>query len=353
VRVIVTGGAGFIGSALIRRVVTEGHQVLNIDKLTYVSRPDAIATVASQPNYRFLRDDVVDAAAMERAFIEFDPEVIFHLAAETHVDRSIDKPAPFIETNIYGTYAVLEAALRCWSRLDDVRRKHFRVIHVSTDEVYGSLGHEGMFCEDSPYRPNSPYSASKAAADHLAHAWFVTYGLPVTVSNCSNNYGPFQHPEKLIPTVLRHALMGSPVPVYGNGKNRRDWLHVDDHVDGLMRVYERGQPGEKYLFGGRAEIANLELVQILCRILDRLKPRSSGGGYSDLISFVADRPGHDFRYAIDPTKTERELGWSAARSLDLGLEETVAWYVANPSWLVRPDAELARLGLSRAADGMR
>jgi len=352
-RAAVTGGAGFIGSALVRRGVADGHQILNIDKLTYAGSMDAVAMVAERASYRFLRADVVDGDAIAHAFAEFAPDVIFHLAAESHVDRSIDRPAAFIATNVVGTHAVLEAALRYWSKLDTARRARFRFVHVSTDEVYGSLGDDGLFREDSPYRPNSPYSASKAAADHLARAWFATYGLPVIVSNCSNNYGPYQHPEKLIPTVLRHALRESEIPVYGDGRNRRDWLHVDDHVDGLLQLFAHGRPGESYLFGGRAEIANLDLVRTLCRILDRQRARPSGGSYADLIAFVADRPGHDFRYAIDPTKAERHLSWSPRRSLDLGLEETVAWYLAHPSWLERPAAELARLGLSRAGGQSR
>lgn len=352
-RAVVTGGAGFIGSALVRRAVADGHHILNIDKLTYASSADAVATVTGQPNYQFLRGDVVDGDAMARAFAAFDPDVIFHLAAESHVDRSIDRPAVFLETNVYGTYAVLEAALRFWCNLDAARQAAFRVVHVSTDEVYGSLGEDGQFREESPYRPNSPYSASKAAGDHLARAWFSTYRLPVIVSNCTNNYGPYQHPEKLIPTVLRHALIGAAIPVYGEGRHRRDWLHVDDHVDGLLRLFSHGRPGESYLFGGRSEIANLELVQLLCRMLDRLKPRGTGGSYTEQIGFVADRPGHDFRYAVDPAKAERDLAWSARRSLDLGLEQTVAWYLANPSWLERPAAELARLGLGHTAGQAR
>jgi dTDP-glucose 4,6-dehydratase len=248
---------------------------------------------------------------------------------------------------------MLEAALRYWSKLDDKRRRRFRLIQVSTDEVYGSLGPEGLFSESSPYQPNSPYSASKASADHLAHAWFVTYGLPAVVTNCSNNYGPYQHPEKLIPTMLRHALAGSPIPIYGSGSNRRDWLHVDDHVDGLLRAFDRARPGEKYLFGGRAEIANVDLAHKVCTVLDALKPRSDGRSYADQISFVTDRPGHDFRYAIDPAKAEHELGWRARRSLDAGLHHTVDWYLAASGTFVRPAHELERLGLARAAGGTR
>ncbi len=352
-RAIVTGGAGFIGSALVRRAIGDGHQVLNIDKLTYAGRLETVAAVSGDPNYSFLRADVADAAAMIRAIADFAPDAVFHLAAETHVDRSVDHPATFIETNVGGTYAMLEAALRYWSALDGRRRAQFRFVQVSTDEVYGSLGRDGHFCEDTPYRPNSPYSASKAAGDHLANAWFVTYGLPVLVSNCSNNYGRFQHPEKLIPTVLRHALAGSAIPVYGDGSNCRDWLNVEDHVEGLLRLRERGRPGEKYLFGARADVANLALVKMLCGILDRLRPRPDGTSYAAQISFVDDRPGHDFRYAIDPAKAERALGWSPRRALPDGLAETVAWYLDHPSWLVRPEAELMRLGLARSAGDAR
>ena len=352
-RAIVTGGAGFIGSALVRRLVGDGHAVLNIDKLTYAGRLETVASVSRDPNYSFLRADVADAMVMTRACAEFGPNVVFHLAAETHVDRSVDQPAAFIETNVGGTCAMLEAALRYWSGLEGEARRQFRFMQVSTDEVYGSLGSEGHFCEDSPYRPNSPYAASKAAGDHLANAWFVTYGLPVLVSNCSNNYGPFQHPEKLIPTVLRHALAFSPIPVYGDGRNCRDWLYVDDHIDGLLRLYERGRPGEKYLFGARADVNNVALVETLCGILDRFKPRAQGGSYASQISFVDDRPGHDFRYAIDPAKAERELGWAVRRALPGGLQETVSWYLEHPAWLVRPDAELRRLGLARGSERAR
>jgi dTDP-glucose 4,6-dehydratase len=353
VRAIVTGGSGFIGSALVRRAVADGHRVLNVDKLTYAGRPARVANVSEHRGYSFLRADVADGPAMAHAIREFAPDVIFHLAAESHVDRSIDHPSTFIETNIRGTFSVLEAALRYWSHLDGERMKTFRVIQVSTDEVHGSLGPDGRFDENSPYRPNSPYSSSKAAADHLCRAWFATYRLPVVISICSNNYGPYQHPEKLIPTVLRHALAGTEIPVYGDGRHRRDWLHVDDHVDGLLRLYERGRPGETYLFGGRIDIANLDLVRMLCGALDYLTPSGNGKCHADRISFVADRPGHDFRYAVDPIKAERELGWSRRRLLHAGLQETVAWYLANPSWLEGPAAETERLGLARAAGQRR
>jgi dTDP-glucose 4,6-dehydratase len=345
-RVVITGGAGFIGSALVRRAIAANWTVLNIDKLTYAGRLETVAAITDHPNYSFLRADVADETAINRAVLQFAPDVIYHLAAESHVDRSIDGPAVFIETNIRGTCVMLESARRYWSGLSAAARERFRFIQVSTDEVYGSLGHTGLFSEDSPYRPNSPYSASKAAGDHLARAWHVSYGLPTIVSHCANNYGPFQHAEKLIPTVLRHALAGRPIPVYGDGRNRRDWLYVDDHVAGLMLAAERGNPGRHYLFGGRAEIANIDLVSIVCGILDLQKPCSGGGSYADQISLVTDRPGHDFRYATDPTCTENELGWSPRQTLHSGLAATVAWYLANPGWMHRPAEQLARLGLA-------
>jgi dTDP-glucose 4,6-dehydratase len=344
-RVIVTGGAGFIGSALVRRAIADGCHVLNIDKLTYAGRLETVAAVSRHPRYTFLRADVADEMAIDRAVSKFAPDVIFHLAAETHVDRSIDGPAVFIETNVRGTYVVLQAALRYWSNLKPAKREQFRLVQVSTDEVYGSLGETGLFTEDSPYRPNSPYSASKAAADHLARAWRVSYGLPTVVSHCTNNYGPFQHAEKLIPTVLRHAMAGRPIPVYGDGRNRRDWLHVDDHAAGLLLVARRGKPGRDYLFGGRSEIANVDLVRLLCDILDRQQLRGGGRNYAEQITLVSDRPGHDFRYAIDPVKTESELGWSPRQTLHSGLAATVGWYIANPGWMDRPAEQLARLGL--------
>ena len=347
-RIIVTGGAGFIGSALVRRAIADGCHVLNIDKLTYAGRLETVAAVSEHPRYSFLRADVADEGAIKQAVVRFAPDAIFHLAAETHVDRSIDGPGVFIETNIRGTYVMLEAALRYWSSLDPDRQKRFRFVQVSTDEVYGSLGETGLFTEQSPYRPNSPYSASKAAGDNLVRAWHASYGLPTIVSRCTNNYGPFQHAEKLIPTVLRHAMANRPIPVYGDGRNRRDWLHVDDHAAGLMLVGRHGRPGRNYLFGARAEIANIDLARMICTMLDRQKPRSGGGSYADQISLVADRPGHDYRYATDPAKTESELGWSPLQTLGSGLEATIGWYVANPQWMDGPAEHLARLGLGGA-----
>jgi dTDP-glucose 4,6-dehydratase len=344
-RIIITGGAGFIGSALVRRAIAGGNEILNIDKLTYAGRLETVAAVSEHPHYSFLRADVADEGAINRAVARFAPDVIFHLAAETHVDRSIDGPGVFVDTNIRGTYVMLEAALRYWSGLNPAKRQQFRFVQVSTDEVYGSLGETGLFTEDSPYRPNSPYAASKAAGDHLARAWHVSHGLPTMVSHCTNNYGPYQHAEKLIPTVLRHAIAGDPIPVYGDGRNRRDWLHVDDHVAGLMLVGERGEPGRDYLFGGRSEIANIDLVRTICGIVDRQRPNGDGHSSADLISLVTDRPGHDFRYATDPARTEIELEWSARQALQSGLEATVGWYLANPGWMDRPAEQLARLGL--------
>lgn len=342
-RFIVTGGAGFIGSALVRRLVGEGHLVLNIDLLTYAGDLRAVSSCEGQANYQFLQADIADGAAMAAAIAEFAPHRVLHLAAESHVDRSIDGAAAFIKTNAMGTYALLEAALKFWSP----SRPDFRFVHVSTDEVYGSLGATGHFSETTAYAPNSPYSASKAAADHFARAWHKTYGLPVLITNCSNNYGPFQHPEKLIPTVLRMALSGMPIPIYGRGENVRDWIFVDDHVAGLLAVAARGRVGEKYNLGGTAELSNLELVQWLCRLLDARMPRQSGP-YEEQITFVTDRPGHDLRYAVDTNKAEIELGWRPSETLDTGLGKTVDWYLQHREWLERAPGE-GRLGLQRAA----
>jgi len=344
-RVIVTGGAGFIGSAVVRRLVARGDHVLNIDKLTYAGDLRSVAECASRPNYRFAQADVCNREAMADAFEEFRPELVLHLAAESHVDRSIDEPGAFLSTNVMGTFALLETAA-AYVRQSTERRAHFRMIAVSTDEVYGSLGDEGLFSEASPYAPNSPYSASKAAADHLARAWHATYGLSVMISNCTNNYGPFQNPEKLIPTVIRNALGGRPIPVYGTGRNVRDWIFVDDHVEGLLLLAGKGRVGENYLFGGAAEITNIELVRLICDILDTKCPRDDDRSYRDQIKFIADRPGHDHRYAADSSKVERELGWTRAHNLKSGLEHTVGWYLSNRSWLESiPDA--GRLGLAR------
>jgi dTDP-glucose 4,6-dehydratase len=346
-RVIVTGGAGFIGSAVVRRLVSQGASVLNIDKLTYAGDLRSVAECEANLNYQFLRADITDVTTIAAAFNDFRPTAVLHLAAESHVDRSIDGPAEFVTTNIIGTYVLLEQALQYFRRggrsADD-----FRFILVSTDEVYGSLGERGLFSETTPYAPNSPYSASKASADHLGRAWHETYGLPVVVTNCSNNYGPYQNSEKLIPTVIRSALAGRPIPVYGKGENVRDWIFVDDHVQGLFDVLSRGCAGQKYNFGGSAEISNIEFVRSLCALLDKRAPLASGATYADQIEYVADRPGHDFRYAIDTSKAERELGWHRKETLGSGLARTVAWYLDNRDW-IESKRDFGRLGLARAA----
>ena len=348
VKALVTGGCGFIGSALVRRLVVAGHSVLNIDKLTYAGDLRTVAAVADRPNYRFRQLDITDQAAMAEAFCSFAPDTVFHLAAESHVDRSIDAPGAFVGTNLVGTYVMLHAAFAFWDALDADARARFRFIHVSTDEVFGHLGPEGTFDEDSPYRPNSPYAASKAGADHLARAWHVTYGLPTIISNCSNNYGPFQNREKLIPTVIRKALLDQPIPIYGRGDNVRDWLYVDDHVAALEAVAARGTVGGIYAIGGRSERNNLDLARQICGLLDRQRPRSDGRSYEARIDFVKDRPGHDFRYAIDPAKAERELGWHAGETLASGLAKTVAWYLARPDWTLGTAEAEDRLGLKTA-----
>jgi dTDP-glucose 4,6-dehydratase len=327
--VIVTGGAGFIGSALVRRLVADGHDVLNIDKLTYAGDLRSIAECAGAANYRFLEEDIVNVQAMTRAFDAHRPVAVFHLAAESHVDRSIHDARSFIQTNLVGTSVLLEVALDFWRQRGPAQ--DFRFIHVSTDEVYGSLGREGSFTEDTKYDPRSPYSAAKAGSDHLVSAWFHTYDLPTIISNCSNNFGPYQHPEKFIPTVIRSVLSGNPIPVYGAGENVRDWLYVDDHVDGLIKAWEVGRPGEKYNFGGDCELANLQLAKHICEALSQQRPPQSGS-YEDLVQFVADRPGHDFRYAVNSDKSKRALSWTRRHSFESALEATIQWYLMNPEW---------------------
>lgn len=329
-RILVTGGAGFIGSALCRHLVAEGVEVLNVDKLTYAANLRSLDPVADRPNYRFVQADICDFDAMERAFSEFRPNAVMHLAAESHVDRSITGSAAFIETNIVGTYTLLEAARAYWKALPAPLAEGFRFLQVSTDEVYGSLGPTGAFAETTPYDPSSPYSSSKAAADHLAMAWQRTYGFPALVSNCSNNYGPYHFPEKLIPLAITNALQGKPIGVYGDGSNIRDWLHVEDHVRALAMVVASGRPGEKYNIGSRSERTNIGLIRDLCGLLDELAP--DGAPHDRLIQFVTDRPGHDHRYAIDPEKVEREIGWRPAESLSSGLRKTIAWYIDNREW---------------------
>ena len=331
--ILVTGGAGFIGSAVCRHLVETGVRVVNLDKLTYAGNLASLAEIEGSPNYRFVKGDICDGALVARLLENERIDTIMHLAAESHVDRSIDGPADFIETNIVGTFTLLEAALAYWRGLDEAGRSAFRFHHVSTDEVFGDLPFDdSTFSETTPYNPSSPYSASKAASDHLVLAWHHTYGLPVVLSNCSNNYGPYHFPEKLIPLAILNALHEQPLPVYGAGANVRDWLYVEDHARALAQVARSGVPGETYLIGGRAERTNLDVVKAICALLDEKRPRPGGASHADLISFVTDRPGHDRRYAIDPSKTERELGWSPQERFETGLAKTVDWYLANEEW---------------------
>lgn len=339
-KALITGGAGFIGSALTRHVVGErGWAAVVVDKLTYAGHLSSIASVANARGFSFAQVDICDRAALDAVFAQHRPDVVFHLAAESHVDRSITHAAAFIETNLVGTFHVLEASRAYWGALKGEARDRFRVVHISTDEVYGSLGDDGLFREDTPYDPRSPYSASKAGADHLASAWFHTYGLPVMVSNCSNNYGPYHLPEKLIPLTILNALEGRRLPVYGDGKNVRDWLFVDDHVRALCLVAEKGAPGRCYNVGGRNERQNIEVVHRICDLLDTLAPKAKS--HRELIEFVTDRPGHDRRYAIDATRLETELGWRARENFESGMEHTVRWYLENETWW-RPLREIAK-----------
>ncbi len=332
-RILVTGGAGFIGSALVRSLVEarENH-VTNVDALTYAGNLESLTSVLDAPNHSFERVNICDRAEVQRVFEEARPEIVFHLAAESHVDRSIDGPRVFIETNVVGTYVMLAESLRHWRELDDAGKSVFRFIHVSTDEVFGSLGSSGLFTESTSYDPSSPYSATKAASDHLARAWHRTYGLPVLVTNCSNNYGPYHFPEKLIPHMIVRALAGDRLPVYGTGENVRDWLFVNDHASALKAVADRGRVGETYLISGRNEARNIDIVKSICSTLDAERPRADGRSYEEQIEFVADRPGHDFRYAIDASKLEQELGWIPSRTIAEGLVETVRWYLSNEDW---------------------
>ncbi|MBY6006621.1 dTDP-glucose 4,6-dehydratase [Salipiger bermudensis] len=330
-KLLVTGGAGFIGSAVVRLAVSRGHAVVNLDALTYAACLDNVAPVADSPLYTFEHADIRDRAALDRIFAAHKPDAVMHLAAESHVDRSIDGPGDFIETNITGTYNTLEAARAYW--LARGKPERFRFHHISTDEVFGSLPDdpEAMFTEDTPYDPRSPYSASKASSDHLVRAWHETYGLPVVLTNCSNNYGPYHFPEKLIPVVILNALAGKPLPIYGTGANIRDWLYVEDHADALLLVVQKGALGRSYNIGGENERSNLELVKTLCGILDAKRPKATGS-YADQITFVADRPGHDARYAIDPSRLRDELGWRPSVTVEEGLEKTVQWYLDNEAW---------------------
>jgi len=332
-RFIVTGGAGFIGSALVRHLIANTrHTVMMVDKLTYAANLDSLAAVSTSPRYQFEQVDICDADAVDRVVQSFKPDVIMHLAAESHVDRSIDGPAEFIETNVCGTFALLDVALRYFRSLAPGARDSFRFHHISTDEVFGSLGADGYFHEDSPYQPNSPYSASKAASDHLVRAWHHTFGLPVVMSNCSNNYGSYQFPEKLIPLTILNCLEGKPLPVYGTGENVRDWLYVDDHVNALMLVAERGAPGRSYNVGGNNEWTNIAVVKAICALMDEFAPDPKIGKRESLISFVTDRPGHDMRYAIDASRIGKELGWTPRETMETGLRKTVQWYLDNRAW---------------------
>ena len=332
-RILVTGGAGFIGSALIRHLIADSdHTVLNLDKLTYAGNLASLRAVENNPRYRFVQGDICDARLVAGLLAEFRPRIIAHLAAESHVDRSIDGPGDFIQTNIVGTFTLLQQALGYYQGLDAAEQARFRFHHISTDEVFGSLGEDGYFVEDTRYDPRSPYSASKASSDHLVRAWHHTFGLPVLVTNCSNNYGPYHFPEKLIPLVIIRALEGKPLPVYGDGSNVRDWLFVDDHARALRTVFEHGAAGETYNVGGNSERQNIEVVRAICAELDRLRPRSDGRSYAAQIGFVADRPGHDHRYAIDAAKIRRELAWEPSTDFDGGIARTVAWYLANEGW---------------------
>lgn len=351
-RILVTGGAGFIGSNVVQYLLrSTKHEVINLDKLTYAGNLDSLRNVARNPRHRFIKADIRDGRRLRRIFERFSPDAVMHLAAESHVDRSIDGPGEFIFTNIAGTYELLQAARACWEKLPGARRKRVRFLHVSTDEVFGSLSWTASpFSEQTPYQPHSPYAATKAASDHLVRAWHHTYGLPVLITNCSNNYGPCQFPEKLIPVVILKALRGEPIPVYGKGENVRDWLYVEDHADALYRVLCRGRIGETYAIGGNNEQRNIDLVTSLCRCLDELSPASNRRRHEDLIMFVPDRPGHDLRYAIDSSKMRAELGWAPRETGESGLRKTVQWYLANSQWwrrILTRKYRLERLGLSR------
>ncbi|MDG9979991.1 dTDP-glucose 4,6-dehydratase [Ectopseudomonas oleovorans] len=338
-RILVTGGAGFIGSALIRHLIQHtGHQVLNLDKLTYAGNLESLAPVDDNPRYRFVQADIADSPVVAQTLAEFQPDAIMHLAAESHVDRSIDGPAAFIQTNIVGTYSLLESTRAYWLGLSAERKAAFRFHHISTDEVYGDLhGVDDLFTETTPYAPSSPYSASKAASDHLVRAWQRTYGLPVLLTNCSNNYGPYHFPEKLIPLMILNALAGKPLPVYGNGQQVRDWLYVEDHARALLKVVSEGKVGETYNIGGHNEQKNLDVVRAICALLEELAPQKPAGiaRYEDLITYAQDRPGHDLRYAIDASKIERELGWVPQETFASGLRKTVQWYLDNLDWCRR------------------
>ncbi|QMU58484.1 MAG: dTDP-glucose 4,6-dehydratase [Boseongicola sp.] len=344
-KILITGGAGFIGSAVVRKAIRDGHEVVNVDCLTYAANLQNVASVTNAPGYAFEQVSIADRPALAAVFDRHKPDAVMHLAAESHVDRSIDGPAAFIETNIVGTYALLEATRSYWDQMN--RPEFFRFHHVSTDEVFGSLGAGGQFTETTPYDPRSPYSASKAASDHLVRAWHETYGLPIVLSNCSNNYGPFHFPEKLVPVVILNALAGKDIPVYGDGGNVRDWLFVEDHADALLTVLTKGAVGRSYNIGGEAEARNIDMVELICALLDKTRPKETL--YRELITFVDDRPGHDRRYAIDPTRIRDELGWRPSVTLEEGLARTVDWYLQNEDWwrpLLEDHDVSGRLGTS-------
>jgi dTDP-glucose 4,6-dehydratase len=351
VRILITGGAGFIGSALVRRLIRDtDYEVLNLDKLTYAGVLTSLADVEGSARYRFVKGDIADPERVAQVIDDFQPDLIAHLAAESHVDRSLDGPAAFIQTNLVGTFTLLEAATSYWRRLNPARQARFRFHHISTDEVFGSLGADGSFTETTPYDPRSPYSASKAGADHLVRAWHHSFDLPVLVTNCSNNYGPYHFPEKLIPLVIIRAISGMSLPVYGDGGNVRDWLFVEDHVHALQLVFEKAAPGETYNIGGNSERTNLQVVETICRELDRELPRPDGKSYREQIEFVADRPGHDRRYAIDASKISNDLGWSPSVSFDEGIRRTVEWYLTHRHWwepLLGERYNTSRLGVRK------
>ena len=349
-KILVTGGAGFIGSAVIRRLIARGEAVVNVDKLTYAATPEALEDAAASPAYAFEKVDICDGPALREVFARHRPDAVMHLAAESHVDRSIDDAAAFIQTNVVGTCRLLEVAAAYWGELEGAARKGFRFHHISTDEVFGALGAEGHFTEETPYRPNSPYSASKAASDHFVRAWHQTYGLPVVTSNCSNNYGLYQFPEKLIPLMIINALEGKPLPVYGKGENVRDWLHVEDHAAALVAVLTQGRIGETYNVGGDSELKNIDVVGMICDLVDELRPGKTNASRRDLITFVTDRPGHDLRYAVDCAKIRRELGWAPQETFASGLKKTVAWYLDHEDWwrgILARRYQGERLGLSK------
>lgn len=346
-KILVTGGAGFIGSAVVRQAIRDGHSVVNVDALTYAACLENVASISNNPNYRFVKADIRDGENISQIMDEHQPDVVMHLAAESHVDRSIDGPGAFVDTNVNGTYQMLEAARKYWEGRG--KPESFRFHHISTDEVYGTLGETGLFTEDTPYAPNSPYSASKAASDHMVRAWHETYGLPIVVTNCSNNYGPFHFPEKLIPVIILRALAGQDIPIYGVGNNIRDWLYVEDHADALLTVVNKGEIGRTYNIGGENEAQNIDIARTICAILDRKRPGAKP--YAEQITFVADRPGHDLRYAIDPTRIREELNWRPSVTLEQGLEKTVDWYLDNEDWwqaLLDREGVMTRLGTKSA-----